>query len=329
MSGDDYSVTVEWVQEQLRDLQRNADDIWGVRPDIANSFKEWSTIKLIILAGVVDLYTTIIPKHFDNFFYIDAMSGSGSVVIEEHEERFVGSPILTSALAHEPFNHMYLIEFDSERAQALRQRMEFVSSELDYGVDGNFTVIEGDANEEIPELVDNEIQDAILDSGSVHTLSFVDNEGADIEWSTIEKLTTVYSDLVVNFPSNNIQRMAGVLNATALNEFYGNSRWRGAGTDSMELLTIYKGGLSEVGRDMQEAIRVHGSRNFHYDVIYATRETANGSPYMTAFEWMQDKLEDLDGDDIDRVLRYMRGEAVDFNPFPGPDPDQTGLGDFL
>jgi hypothetical protein len=200
---------------------------------------------------------------------------------------------------------------------------------LDYGVDGNFSVIEGDANNEIPELVDNEIQDAILESGSVHTLSFIDNEGADIEWDTIRKLTTIYSDLVINFPSNNIQRMAGVPTATALNEFYGNSRWRGAGTDSLELRSVYKGGLSEVGRDIQKAIRVHGSRNYHYDVIYATRETANGSPYMTAFEWLQDKLEDLDGDDIDRVLRYMRGEAVDFNPFPGPDPNQTGLGDFM
>lgn len=329
MSTDDYSVTVGWVEEKLRDLQRNADDIWGVRPDIDNSFNEWSTIKLIILSGVVDLYTRIIPNHFEDFYYIDAMSGSGSVVIEGHDERFVGSPILTSALAHDQFDHMFLIELDSDKAQALRQRMEFVSSELDYGLDGNFSVIEGDANEEIPELVDNEIQDAILESGSVHTLSFIDNEGADIEWDTITKLTSIYSDLVINFPSNNIQRMAGVPNATALNEFYGNRRWRGAGTDSLELRSIYKGGLSELGRNIQEAIRVQGSRNFHYDVIYATRETANGSPYMTAFEWLQDKLEDFDGDDIDRVLRYMRGEAVDFNPFPGPDPNQTGLGDFL
>lgn len=329
MSSEEYSVTVEWVKEQLQDLQANADAIWGERPDIANSFGEWSAIKLIALAGIVDLYTTIIPNNFNRFYYIDALAGSGSVYMEEQDERFVGSPILTAALAHEPFDYMYLIEQDTDRAQALRQRMDFIDSELDYGLNGNYTVIEGDANEEIPHLIEEELLDIILESGSVHTLAFIDNERTDVKWSTVEKLTTIWSDLVVNFPANNIQRMAGVPNENALNEFFGNNRWRSAGTDSMALRTVYQGNLSEVGRDVQGAVRVQGSRNFHYDVIYATRETSSGSPFMDAFNWLQEKLEDLHGDDIDRVLRYMRGEAVNFTPFPGPDPDQRGLDDFL
>lgn len=327
MSGEDSPVTVDWVEKKLAELEEDASEIWSVQPSVVNSFNEWSAIKLIALSGVVDIYTSIIPKYFDNYYYIDALAGSGIASISD-DERFVGSPIIATAMAHDPFDHYFLIEMDDKKADALRNRMNFLADNFDYGFSADdFTVLNEDANSAIPDIIDS-LREVILKEGSVHLLSFIDNEGADITWKTVKKLSTVYSDLLVNFPASQLRRMAGVPTKTALNEFFGSKGWESAGTKSEDLRTIYKARLSDINRGVQTNFRVEGSKNYHYDVIYAARETKGGNKYMEAFDYFEEKLDELHGDDIDLVLRYMSGEAVDFAPFPGPDPNQTGLDDF-
>lgn len=122
--------------------------------------------------------------------------------------------------------------------------------------------------------------------------------------------------------------MVGNNASVSMSEFYGDERWRGAGTNDAELRGIYKGNLAYLDRPIQEFVRVDGSRNYFYDLIYAARETDGGNPYMEAIEHIGEQVDPLHGDDVDSVIGYMRGEATDFTPFPGEDPDQRGLGDY-
>lgn len=330
---DDSPVTVGWVEKQLKNLKQDAEEIWEVQPSVASEFHPWSALKLIVLSAVVDIYSKIIPHNFDNMFYVDLLAGSGSVTVnseapEREKERLVGSPVLAAAMAHEPFEHMYLVEEDEDRANALRDRLRYVAENLDYNLDRDkFTVIQDDANDYVDDLVD-ELQDIAYESKSAHSLVFVDNEGATISWESIKRLTAVYTDFLINFPGNDAQRMVGAEKESALTRFYGDKRWKVAGTNPNYLRLIYQGNLAAVGKPAQHAVRVQGSKSYYYDLIYAAYETKGSNPYITALERFGDRVDRLRGEDIDKVLSYMRGEATDFTPFPGPDPDQSGLSDF-
>lgn len=327
---DDVQVDPEWVQKQLENLGRDAEEIWEVNPDEVSEFRPWAVLKLITLSAVVDIYTKIIPKTFDNMFYIDLMAGTGSVVINSEDaevsEKLVGSPILATAMANNAFEHMYLIEMDEDRADALRDRLTYVAEHLDYDLDPDgFTVVSEDANDFIDSLVDD-LRGIAAKTKSAHSLVFVDNEGLNVSWETMEKLSEVFTDYHVNFPGNSVQRQIGKENEEVLNRFFGDQSWKVAETDPDDLQLIYKSKLAGVDRPAQHEIRITGMKSYYYDMIYAAQETEKNNPYIAAFDSIAKQVEPLNGDDIDLVMKYMRGEPTDFTPFPGRHPDQSGLG---
>ena len=43
----------------------------------------WSVLKLLILAQWTFVYTSIIPKHFKHYFYVDLLAGAGAIKVKE------------------------------------------------------------------------------------------------------------------------------------------------------------------------------------------------------------------------------------------------------
>ncbi|ACV47688.1 hypothetical protein Hmuk_1574 [Halomicrobium mukohataei DSM 12286] len=113
-----------------------------------------------------------------------------------------------------------------------------------------------------------------------------------------------------------------------MNNFYGNASWEAANSDD-EFRTIYMSRLAETGRPVQEYIPVRSGGQFFYDMIYCTRQTKGGSPYIQVLEDMKEKIEQLTGEDVERILRFMRGEQTSLDLFDQGDDQQTGLGDFM
>lgn len=323
-------VSADWIEEKLRELRQDADEIWNVAPDVSNPFNSWSAIKLMSLAATVDFYTNIISGNFDNFYFIDALSGSGCVTLNDGEEHLVGSPILTAAIAHTPFTNMYFTECDADKTRALRQRLDFVSDNLSYGLEKDqYEVRTGDANQLVPTVIEEIKEDSVYNKERAHILAFVDNEGLDIDFSTMESLTEVWSDLLINFPSVAVRRQAGAGHEKSMNTFFGDNRWKAANADANELRAIYKGNISQLGRPIQRHIPVRSGDGFFYDMIYATRETPKGSPYVNAFEYMEEQLEDISGEEINKVLQLMRGEKSRLNLFPDDENEQTSMEEYL
>lgn len=328
MSGEN-TVSQDWIKEKMQRLRRHSTELRNVAPDTTNDFSSWSALKLILLAATVDMYTNIIPEYRDNFYYIDALAGSGISAFPEDDEYFVGSPLITATVAHEPFDKMYFIENDKEKAKALRERIEYIQENLDRDLQfDDYRIIPKNTNSAMDDVIEEIREETLYEGESVNTLSFVDNQGLDVHYSTLNKMTEIHGDLLINFPTIAIRRTAGADYKTSLNDFYGNSAWEAAQNDK-EFRTIYMSRLAELGRPVQESIPVSSGGQFFYDMIYCTRKTKGGSPYIKTLEDMKDKIEQLTGEDIERVLRFMRGEQTNLDLFGDTDDEQqTGLGDF-
>ena len=92
-------------------------------------------------------------------------------------------------------------------------------------------------------------------------LAFLDPEGLEVEWKTVEKLAGLYRmDLIINFSTNGITRNAGQLvgheDDTVIDRFFGTREWRtiyqsarGRGGPAVrrKLIDFYLGRLTAMG----------------------------------------------------------------------------------
>lgn len=317
-------VSSGWIEERLRRLKEHSDEILEEAPGVMNEFNSWSALKLILLSATVNMYTTILSNsNMDNYYYIDALAGSGISKARDEDEYFVGSPIIATMMAKHPFKKMYFIEQDPDKADALRQRLQYLENELSQEIGREeYELIEGDSNKEIPDIV-KEIQKETVSKGEkANILSFVDNEGLDIAMETIKELTEIYGDFLINFPTVAVRRQAGAGHKDSMNTFYGGEEWRAANADSDDLRAIYMGKLAGLERPIQEYIPVHSGDLFYYDMIYCTRETSGGSPYIDTLQYMKEKIEPLTGEEVNKVLRFMRGDTTSLDLFPEEEEDE-------
>lgn len=329
----------EQVRERVPTLTENAQDIRGISPGVKNDFGAWSALKLIILVATVNMYTSVISKHADDWFYVDALAGSGISVYKEMEDCFKGSAILAAENAEEQFSKMYFIEDDSDKAQALENRLDAVFDGRT-GVDAvepehGYKVFEGDANRVLPRIT-NDMYNIWEQGGGerfYNHLTFVDNQGFDVDWEAIERFAdNATGDFLFTFQSGYINRNRH--NEDNLNRFFGSDIWKS--TDTLdELVDAYCTRLSGISKSRQVVTNVHsGIKNYQYELIYATKDDAGG--YVNAIDYVRNFVERVDGADVEEMIEVMYGDQSTIEGFlPEVDDDeedeadsQSALGDF-
>lgn len=328
----------ERVKERVPTLTRHAEDIQEIEPDAYNEFGTWSALKLIVHAATVNMYTTVISDHFNDWFYIDALAGSGVSVYGDEDESFLGSPLLAAKNASEPFTKMYFIEKNKENAAALEKRLEagFNGSDLEMAPpECGWKVFVGDVNEELPQVTNDMWKVAKRDGkANFNHLTFIDNQGLDLTWDGIRQIAPEPTgDLLINFPSSAVIRAAGHEDSEdALTDYYGSEIWQSA-SGKEELLEAYTRRLSSVEKTEQVVTNIDsGTKNYHYDMVYATRETRGGSDYINAIEYINEFVEAVDGADVEEMLQILRGDQMTMESFlPAQDNDepQSRLAEFL
>lgn len=326
----------EWIQDRVSDLTASCSDIKDIRPDTVNTFDSWSALKLILLSTTVFMYTTVISSYRDRFYYIDALSGSGVSEYGKSDECFLGSPILAAKAAVEPFEKMYFIEQDEEKADALKKRLDyaFYESDMDFKPPISFEVIQGDSNKQISEVVSDIWRNEHLkaQNPNFHHLTFIDNQGLDFKMSSLEEISpTPTGDLLVNFPTSNVRRATGHNpSADALTDFYGDDVWRKA-SKKQDLLDFYIQKLMKLDKEKQVIANVEsGVKNFEYDLIYATRRTSSNSEYIKAVKHAKEFIENVDGADVKDMLDILKGDQSTMEEFmPERNVEgQSNIGDF-
>ena len=228
----------------------------------------WTKDKLKILSQYLPAYLTATQRAIERV-YIDAFAGPGTNEIDRTRETIDGSPLIgLSATGKDgrPFDRLFFIEEDYNLAMELKTEVER------HGGEKRATVIQGDANIVLPRVM------AQINPRSP-TFVFLDTEGIDPSWETVELLSEWQTELLINFPLGMaINRNPDSAKTEA---YFGTPAWRplweaGRLSRTSGLIDLYLKRLATLGWRNQvndsRLIRDDGNRNLYY-LLFASKVT--------------------------------------------------------
>ncbi len=313
-----------WLGLKLDRLTEQCNQISKIDGGVYYKVGPWSALKLIFLLSYLGgVYTKIIPNWYEKMYYIDLLAGAGVVQIKDSNDLVLGSPIIAAIWAQKPFTKMLLVEKNPESAKALENRLEWIKTQPNFKpID--FKVYKGqDSNEVIGDIVSNLY-------GKSHYLGFVDSEGLEINWHTVETLLKKDGDIIFNFQTSEVGRVWGAAKSDEaisrkMTSFYGGKEWASAG-DINDLLEIYENKIRKY-RPIVMDIKIKGflKYSYHYHLIFATKKTQKGSPWSRAVEHMKNKIESYTGDATKVALDVLMGRARDLSWFVQEEEGDKGF----
>jgi len=115
--------TRSWLKTKIEELVRLTESFINDKLT-RNDAHHWSLLKLLVLAGWVFVYTTIIPKQdwVKEYWYVDLLAGSGAIQVKETGDIILGSPFVAHFFARTSFTKYFLVEMNKERHIALQTR---------------------------------------------------------------------------------------------------------------------------------------------------------------------------------------------------------------
>ncbi|MEM4469049.1 MAG: three-Cys-motif partner protein TcmP [Candidatus Nezhaarchaeales archaeon] len=272
---------------------------------IYRSDNAWPGIKLSILAYYLDIYTLVAKKYFEEICYVDTFAGSGIIEIRSGNEGVLlyGSPILSILVprSKKKFNKYFFVDLDQKKTSVLEKTVEVLHQRGIVNKD-DVKVITADMNK-VP------YRDLLKDC--VHALVFVDPEGTEPEWSTVNRILNLRTDLLFNFMTAGIRRSwgrakSGGMRCKALDSFYGDNVWMKAKDDG-DLVKLYADKLNALGRKVIP-IKVTGTEIFYYHILIAVKPTRGGNPWLEPVLKLRQKVEKTDSKTFARLLDVFRGK---------------------
>jgi len=306
----------EWISEKLSLLTEHADDLVDVEPSETNHYRPLTALKLIVLSVGVDIFSRIVPPRYEHSYYLDLFAGAGATTINGLDDTaVVGSPILAPVMAHQDFDEYHFVEIDEDKAEALGRRLDFMKSTIDFPRQ-KCKVHCKNSNEFAHSFLED-VRDDIGGYEGFNMFSFIDPEGLDPRWDVTRRIADLFGDLLINYPETSINRDKETRKAS---RYFPDNSFRNCETEEQRKKVYCDGLEARNNTDITVPIRIDSGdtgKNYHYDLIYATRETESGAPYVAAMESMQRKVQLLNGDDVKRVFRCLRGEQAALESFVG------------
>ena len=235
------------------------DDCLPTRPS-----REHTRLKLEALRRYIYMFTTSMKDRWESRTYTDLLAGPGKVSFQQMgdsqpSEFQLGSPLIALTTDF-PFTHYWFVEKDEKYYEALKHRV------LMSHIDSNVEVFQGDCND----IVDEIVSEIALLKGSLN-MAFLDPEGLELPWVTIEKLAKIKRmDLIILFSTNgflrNVENSFENENFTTLDKLFGGPGWRdeysrGRGQfDKRRMIEYYKGLFTPYGYRFKE-LPVKNSKN--------------------------------------------------------------------
>ena len=230
----------------------------------ARPSREHTKLKLNALRRFIYMFTTAMKDKWEIRTYIDLLAGPGKVTIDrassfQSAEFHLGSPLIALTTDY-PFTHYWFVEKDENHFEALEKRVS--SSQID----SRIKIINNDCNVAVDDIC-REIESL---KGSIN-MAFLDPEGLELPWNTIEKLAKIdRMDLIVLFSTSGFLR--NVVNCfenetyATLDRVFGGTEWRnefsrGRGQfDKRRMIEYYKGLFKPYGYRFKE-LPVKNSKN--------------------------------------------------------------------
>ena len=296
-----------WLKEKVNILQQYTEELSEIDNGVFYNVASWTPLKLIVLGYFTSVYTRIIPKTFKNMVYIDLFANCGINRVNKRDF-VVGSPVVAITSSAIPFDKIFLVEKDPKYANTLHNRLKHLSTNNEefVWVSGTCKILREDCNDAVHTII-NEIEM----ERRTHCLSFIDPYGMEVHWSSLEQLliNSIPSDIIFTFMTQGIQRVWGrAKNSNAdrkrLNEFYGGEEWKRA-RNANDLLLIYENKIQSHEKITRD-IEIKGQR-FHYHLIFVTRPTRGGNPWLNAVDRVKRSVESATSEWIEMVLDQLSG----------------------
>lgn len=229
-----------------------AEDALPTRPARGN----WVAQKLDYLARYLDMFITSMrtPKQkWRALNYIDLFAGPGKCQMDTGEI-YLGSPLL-ALTAKKPFSHYFFADLEPSNIAALQQRTAASPQSA------NCHFYTGDSNIIVHQIV-TKIQ--TMNSSFVQgawpclNLAFLDPEGLELEWATVETLAHLRTDLIIHYSQMGLERYMPIAieksEETVVDRFFGSRDWREIYLEwrnktglHRQLIDFYKNNLKALG----------------------------------------------------------------------------------
>jgi three-Cys-motif partner protein len=241
---------------------------------------EWTLEKLRILEQYLPIYLQATTRALERI-YVDAFAGPGRNRLKGTSKIVDGSPLIALNARAENgthFNRLFFIEKDEATSAELRESL------MERGSASRARLIAGDVNDELPKLIRS------LPRRSP-TFIFLDTDGIEPKWSTLEAIAPWQVELLINFPLGmSINRNP---NSDKVNQYFGTDDWRqiwesSAPGRTRELLDLYKNRLKDLGFEYTtdvDPIIVDSSGHPLYYLIFVSKV----EPAKRIMKWVQEQ----------------------------------------
>lgn len=186
----------------------------------------WTYDKLYYLNAYLDRFiVSMRRKNWRSLNYIDLFAGPGKNLLPD-KRVLLGSPVLALSQKR-PFDLYFFSDLDNASIEALKKRCSGFPSEYP-----KITFEVGDANQVVKRVVNTilAIDKPISDKWPSLNLAFLDPEGLELHWETVELLASRRTDMIIYYPQMGITREARLEiqqpPPTKIDLFFGDTGWR-------------------------------------------------------------------------------------------------------
>lgn len=186
----------------------------------------WTYDKLYYLNAYLDRFiVSMRKKNWRSLNYIDLFAGPGKNRLTD-ERVVLGSPMLALSQKRS-FDRYFFSDLDNASIEALKKRCSGFPTEYP-----KITFQVGDANQVVENVVKTilAIDKPISDKWPSLNLAFLDPEGLELHWETVEQLASRRTDMIIYYPQMGITREAPLEiqqpPPTKIDLFFGDTGWR-------------------------------------------------------------------------------------------------------
>lgn len=279
----------------------------GEDSESLNKGHPWSVAKLLLLGQWADVYSTIIKSHFDSYRFVDLLAGAGRTRIEETKGKLIkGSVFVVDTFSQKyPFIKYVLVDNDAEKCDALKQR----------------TSIFGERCQVIKEDCNKVIEEIFVDCPD-HNLVFIDNQGFNVNWKSIETIMKSKADIIINYPTSMFERVARDPKSSGkLYEFFGDNSWQLAKFSRTYSVKIYMDNLKRTYEKLKKHVTTKkmqayvnnirlGTKSFFYDIILVCKK----GDYTNVWEQMKQRWNEKN---CKYLIDFINGKTPCLDVFEG------------
>jgi len=280
----------------------------------------WMATKQIIIKKYIGLYLKILGGKSDIYlFFIDLLSSWGMNRVTKRNQvdnfKFPGTSISAPLISNRKgrgFTEYFINDFDSEKREVLIKRYKALSNNCNNSLIYNIPEpdLNGiDSNDWVIDVL-NQIKNKY--NTKIHCLIIIDNQGMDINLSTIRKIReiTPYTDFIITFHDVAFGRQ---INSKKITQFFGTKLE--SNTKREDLCGIYMEQLKNVGIGRIEPIRIYSGNSFYYTLLFCCRNKLNATWLNTIQKYRDVRFRSWTAKNIKQMWDIIKGNIVSLDSF--------------